>query len=446
MSHSIVSQSSENVQDSSSQERADWSDIGQILDKATAKIKLFLTTRPDEFGDEKNVHFQKVPVELNSGNVDLVLQQDHTAIQFRDGYSNADNFVEALTFVMDIDNGGILSEIKVQTKQGVHERLCSIGINHMVISSRNDGLPKTQKRRGKDLVDDGLPREKMHVYFPLSKTLDCDEKYELSIEWAIQEFDADPDAFGKHQKIFGYGNHPNPRCMMYLDGQNLDDFLKVHEADLSGVVYGNFRERFKKKKTSKTKNEKSSKAKQTVNKDDSSEDHNPVSNDPCNPKEKQYSQWLFPGWKDHAPRILKEAGWETQWNSNATRLELWHPNQDTKKRPCGNIEKGKVCLFRWYECFKPGIAYPVSQLFAFCIFGGTSEESLLKLSELYPGNMKQVFGKPSGESDTPKPSNPTALQSWCSPCAVQCAVTQTHAAKGLLYIHYTSAHKKGGRL
>lgn len=225
---------------------ADWLSIGQILDKSPNKIKVFVSQKPDEFANAQNPHYETTPTVLDGNNVHWVLQRDITPISFIEGHCRNDNFQGVHCFIMDIDNSGLRSEIQEVTMKDVHEELCRLNINHLIVSSKSDGIQKCEKKdkKTKEIIDDGNPRERFHAFFPLDNVL-CDRKYEALIIWACDRFKCDPNAFLKSQKIFGFGNHTSPRALIYMEGKNVDRFVGLNHAKLDHLEYGSYRDQFK---------------------------------------------------------------------------------------------------------------------------------------------------------------------------------------------------------
>ena len=303
-----------------------WNSIALILDGSPNKIKVFVSQTPDHFANGQNPYYDTRPLFLGGSNVDWVLQRDITPICFTDGRCGNDNFQGVYTFVIDIDNPGLCNDIQEVTMNDVHVELCQLGINHLMVSSKSDGMEKREKRDGQgNLIDDGLPRERFHVFFPLNDVL-CDKKYEILIEWACDKFQCDPKAFLKSQKIFGFGNHSSPRAMVYMDGKNLDGILDVHHVPLDDIVYGSYRDRLKKKASV------SQQVCNTVAPHSSN-----VSTD-----DDESTKWRFAGWEDVAVEILEKAGYKTRWDND--KLSLLCP--DGGQNFDGNIKNGNMWLLR----------------------------------------------------------------------------------------------------
>ena len=90
-----------------------------------------------------------------------------------------------------------------------------LGINHLIVASRNHLLPKDGK----------APRPKFHLYLPLSVPLHDSNRFVLFCEWCIDTFAADPKVKSKAQKIFGYGDNPHAFVEFWNGGRCVDEVL-----------------------------------------------------------------------------------------------------------------------------------------------------------------------------------------------------------------------------
>jgi len=161
-------------------------------------IQLF-SSKPHVTGALHNTSFSNEPTEITETNAEAFFRNDHTTNCFKDGHCKGENFVYATAIPLDIDNSHSDNPDDWIHPDDIASKLKELGINHVIVPSRNHLLSKD----GKD------PRPKFHVYLPLSEPLYDSGIFVLLCEWCIRTFNADPKVKSKAQKMFGYGDNPN---------------------------------------------------------------------------------------------------------------------------------------------------------------------------------------------------------------------------------------------
>jgi len=132
--------------------------------------------------------FPEGPEELRK----LVSESDWSPIIFRDGIRKGENFIEALTLAIDVDNTGL-------DQMSIFEfSLAFAGVEHYIMTSKSHQKPKMSK---KVLCP---PADRYHVCFPLAEAITSPADYRGRIEVLIQQFPA-IDAGAKDGARFFYG-------------------------------------------------------------------------------------------------------------------------------------------------------------------------------------------------------------------------------------------------
>jgi hypothetical protein len=112
-------------------------------------------------GGLRNTAFSVTPTEITEANASEVFRYDHTPILFKEGHSLGENFEHAVAIPFDIDNSHSDNPADWVTPDDIARKLKELGINYLIVASRNHLLPKEGKS----------PRPKFHVYMRLSMEL-----------------------------------------------------------------------------------------------------------------------------------------------------------------------------------------------------------------------------------------------------------------------------------
>jgi len=175
-------------------------------------------------GGQHNTSFSCEPTEITEANAEAFFRRDHTTIQFEGGYGKGDNFVHATAIPFDIDNSHSDNPDDWVQPDDIANRLMEMGINFVIVASRNHLLQKDGK----------APRPKFHVYLILSEPLTDSDTFVLLCEWCIRTFNADQKVKSKAQKLFGYGDNPHAFVKIWNEGQCVD--IVLNEDDIAPVT------------------------------------------------------------------------------------------------------------------------------------------------------------------------------------------------------------------
>lgn len=310
-------------------------------------LKLFPATMAYS-GNAKNVSFATEATEIGDANADEFFKFDYTPIKFTNGYRDGDHFEFALFIPGDVDNAHSDDPNDWITIESVSAQLQTLGINHWIHSSRNDGVSKAGKSA----------REKSHVLLPVSAPLANQEKYKALCGWFIGNFrGSDPKVNLLSQLLFGFGNHPTPRIKSYMEGRCIDEVLK--DDDLAIVVAS--APPAKKQKTSVTPSDRPSKR----------------NNSPFD-RFVESGEWIS--------RLgdLEALGW-VFLNEKDGQLFFQTPDGDhSPGKHDGNIKDG-VAFFhsKAPAPFKEKQGYPVYKLFTGALFGAIDKKRIAKFIERY---------------------------------------------------------------
>jgi hypothetical protein len=201
---------------------ADASD-GVVLEQSLPARLLLFRSKSEHTGDSTNTAFEESPTEICQDSLN-VFCRDHTPIAFKGGMCRGDNFDYATAVPFDIDNSNSDNPLDWISPESIIGRLTQLGINFWMVASRNHLRPKDGK----------APRPKFHVYLPLAAPLYDGDKFVRYCDWCIKTFGSDPQVKSKSQKIFGYGDNPNPFIESGDGGHFIDEILT--DADLAAVV------------------------------------------------------------------------------------------------------------------------------------------------------------------------------------------------------------------
>lgn len=130
-------------------------------------------------GDAKNVKYASTIKVSDIDDLKLALKYDHMASKMVNNYRHTDNFMECDCIMFDIDNTHTEDPDKWISADDIAEAL---PVDLYLVRSRNYMKPKshTDKKTGYTVTAE--PREKWHVYCPLSQRLT--KKYQL--EWIMK--------------------------------------------------------------------------------------------------------------------------------------------------------------------------------------------------------------------------------------------------------------------
>jgi len=165
----------------------------------SAIILILFLSQSLTIGAMRNTAFSTTPTDVTETNVAAIFRYDHSPVLFKEGHCLDANFEYATCIPFDIDNSHSDNPVDWITPEEISRRLKGLGINHVIVASRNHLLPKEGK----------APRPKFHVHLPLFVLLHDSDKFVLFCEWCIDTFGADPKVKSKAQKIFGYGDKRN---------------------------------------------------------------------------------------------------------------------------------------------------------------------------------------------------------------------------------------------
>ena len=149
-------------------------------------------------GAETNTTFSTAPMRVVDANAAEVFRYDHTPIAFTNGHCHGDNYEYASTIPFDIDNSHSDNPEDWVHPNEIGNRLTELGINFVMVASRNHLLPKEKD----GVVHEARP--KFHAYLPLSKPERDSDRFVRYCKWCIKTFDSDEKVKSKSQKMFGY--------------------------------------------------------------------------------------------------------------------------------------------------------------------------------------------------------------------------------------------------
>jgi hypothetical protein len=175
-------------------------------------------------GGQHNTSFSNEPTEITEANAEAFFRHDHTPIQFKDGYCKGENYECAMAIPFDIDNSHSDNPDDWVQPDDIANRLMEMGINFVIVASRNHLLQKDGK----------APRPKFHVYLILSEPFTDSDTFVLLCEWCIRTFNADQKVKSKAQKLFGYGDNPHAFVNSWNEGQCVD--IVLNEDDIAPVT------------------------------------------------------------------------------------------------------------------------------------------------------------------------------------------------------------------
>lgn len=143
---------------------------------------------------------------------------DHMAGQMKDGLRNAENFVGSNVLIFDLDNTHSEDPDAWVSLDDINDAFP--GVLGYAIQSRNYMREKTCERAGKKYIR--APREKWHVYFPLSNTVDGDQYEEMTHKAARIFPYFDEAALDRARFLFGVSD---PHVEEISGDLTIDQFL-----------------------------------------------------------------------------------------------------------------------------------------------------------------------------------------------------------------------------
>ena len=292
-------------------------------------------------GALRNTAFSTTPKEVTEANATEIFRYDHSPILFEGGHCLGTNFVYATCIPFDIDNSKSDNPADWITSKEISHRLKELGINHLIVASRNHLLPKEGK----------APRPKFHVYLRLFEPLYDSGKFVLFCEWCIDTFGADPKVKSKAQKIFGYGDNPNAFVMFWNEGQCVDEVLTDDD------LFSN--EETKSSVTPSTRSYKKG--------------------------GNAFDRFAEGEWRNHLPD-LEEHGWEFFEGDGVVYFQTPDGDHDPGKQD-GNIKDGVAYFFSKVPFpFKENKGYSICDLFAGVLFGDIGKKGRAMFAERYLRN------------------------------------------------------------
>jgi hypothetical protein len=269
-----------------------------------------------------------------------VFCRDHTPIAFKGGVCRGENFGYAMAIPFDIDNSDSDDPLDWISPESIIGRLEQFGINFWIVASRNHLCPK----------DDKAPRPKFHVYLPLAAPLYDGDKFVRYCDWCIKTFSSDPQVKSKSQKIFGYGDNPNPFIESWDGGRFIDEILT--DADLAAA-----------------------------------EQKQEIAIIPAVQPTKRgnnaFARFVESGeWRNHLAD-LQALGWVFFDKNDKTYFQTPDGNHSPDQHD-GNIKGGVAYFFsRVPAPFKENQGYSICQLFAGALFGNINKRELARFAERY---------------------------------------------------------------
>ena len=300
------------------------------------------TSQPQCLAQVNNTSFATEPAIISYENAWDLFRYDHTTISFNGGRCHGDNFAYATAIPFDIDNSHSDNPEDWITPEQLQERLQQLGIIYWMVASRNHLLMKNGK----------AARPKFHVYLPLALSLQDSGKFVQYCEWCIKTFNADTQVKSKAQKIFGYGDNPDPFIHFSKGGRCVDEVLT--DDDLASVVTFAV----------------------------PAQDQAAVV---CPPQEGDEFEWFIKSgeWYHHLGD-LETLGWKFLEEKNGQLFFQTPEGDHLSGKQDGNIKDGVAYIFsRAPAPFEEGKGYSICQLFAGALFGDISNKGLAQFAERY---------------------------------------------------------------
>lgn len=177
-------------------------------------------------GNERNANYPRTFTVSDLDSLRQAVQCDHIAASMRNDRRSNENFISADCIMLDLDNTHSSDPAEWKTLEDIEETFPDVSF--YAIRSRNYMKPKkkTDRKTGQEVFEE--PREKYHLYFPLSGTADYEQykKIILSAAGLFPYFDA-AAVDGAH---FFYGVE-DPQGE-YIEGdQNIDEYLQTVPAE-----------------------------------------------------------------------------------------------------------------------------------------------------------------------------------------------------------------------
>ena len=181
-------------------------------------MKLYVA---DYTGNPKNNVYPHC-VEINSKR-DFIqaVARDNMASQMKDGHRNTDNFLGCDCIMFDIDNTHTEDPGAWVTADDIGE---TFPVHYMLVRSRSymKEKRKTDKKTGAVTITE--PREKWHVYMPLSQPITDPANYSWLMTNILCLFPfLDPSAIDTARFFFGV---PDPHVTFEQGEQYIDEYLK----------------------------------------------------------------------------------------------------------------------------------------------------------------------------------------------------------------------------
>ncbi len=175
-------------------------------------------------GNQYNTEFPK-GITINNDDTDITCVKlfarfDHMAAKMKDSYRNDDNFLESDCIMLDLDNTHTQDPAGWKTLDDIAEIFEDV--KFYAVRSRN--YMKQKSKTAKDgTVTYYEPREKYHLYFPLSKTYTSKEEYSNMIKTAAGFYPyMDASAMDTARMFYGVKDPTVEK----IDGMNtLDEFF-----------------------------------------------------------------------------------------------------------------------------------------------------------------------------------------------------------------------------
>lgn len=175
-----------------------------------------------DYREKENNTQYKTAIEIKT-KADMVraVKHDHMADKMKDSYRNTDNFLQCDCVMFDIDNTHSEDPDAWRSADDICEAL---PVNYIMVRSRNymKEKRKTNKTTGQTTIYE--PREKWHIYAPLSTPITTREAHKELMQNILALFPyIDESAIDCARFFYGV---EKPHITYETNGINIDDYIK----------------------------------------------------------------------------------------------------------------------------------------------------------------------------------------------------------------------------